>query len=438
MTRILDSGRFFYKTESGENMLKNNSEKLKSILKEMQQYNISSKKELFDESSLEDTNPIVIKGLNAIIQQGVKSKASDIHLEPQKNYLRVRYRLDGVLIDGEEFDLTLHNAIISRLKILSNLDITEKKLPQDGKFKMKIDDEEIDFRVSIVPLITGEKAVIRILDKNHFDFSLEKLGFSNEDYDKITKLIARKNGIILSSGPTGSGKSSLIYSILKKLNSPDVNISTVEDPVEYEIEGINQVQYNSEIGRDFKTILKAYLRQDPDILMIGEIRDYETAEIAVKSALTGHLVLSTIHTNDAVTTISRLANIGVENYIIANAVVGVIAQRLVRRLCDCKKEDENWKVKIQALGKNYQEYEKFKFYTKNGCEKCNNRGYLGRIAIFQIFIIDEKIKELIEERTSIFEIEKFALDKGMKKLVDDGIEKAILGITSLEEVLKQC
>lgn len=419
-------------------MLKNNNEKLKTILKEMQQYNISSKKEIGDENLLEDSNPIIVKWLNAIIQQGVKSKASDIHLEPQKSFLRVRYRLDGVLSEGEEVDLSLHSAIISRLKIISNLDITEKKLPQDGKFKMRIDNEEVDFRVSIAPLIKGEKAVIRILDKNNFDFNLENLGFSKEDYKKIVELIERKNGIILSSGPTGSGKSSLIYSVLKRLNSPEVNISTVEDPVEYEIEGINQVQYNNEIGRDFKTILKAYLRQDPDILMIGEIRDYETAEIAIKSALTGHLVLSTIHTNDAVTTISRLVNIGVENYIIANAVVGVIAQRLVRKLCDCKKEDENWKAKIQALGKNYQDYEKFKFYTKKGCEKCNNRGYLGRTAIFQIFIIDEKIKELIENKCSIFEIEKFALDRGMKKLVDDGIEKAILGITSLEEVLKQC
>lgn len=293
--------------------MNNSSKKLKNIFKELHittSTNSIKSQDIKIENSLNSNNPIVVKGLSAIILQGVKLKASDIHIEPLQKKTRVRYRIDGILYTKESFDISLHTSFISRLKIISHLDITEHRTPQDGKFKFQIEDKTIDFRVSIVPLITGEKAVIRILNKEIVNFELEHLGFSSSEYKKIIKLIYRQNGIILSSGPTGSGKTSLIYSILKKLNNPSVNISTVEDPVEYEIEGINQVQFIKN-SLDFSTILKSYLRQDPDILMIGEIRDYETAEIAVKAALTGHLVLSTIHTNDSISGIYRLLNIGI-------------------------------------------------------------------------------------------------------------------------------
>ncbi len=384
-----------------------------------------------------ESSPIV-RGLNTIIVQGVEKRASDIHLEPLREKLRVRYRIDGILYEEISLDISLHLPIISRLKIISHLDITERKVPQDGKFQMEIEKKKIDFRVSIVPLITGEKAVIRILDREALDFNLEVLGFSQGDYEKINYLIKRKSGILLSCGPTGSGKSSLIYSILKRLNDGKVNISTVEDPVEYEIEGVNQVQYNSDIGRDFATILKAYLRQDPDILMIGEIRDYETAEIAVKSALTGHLVLSTLHTNDSVSGIFRLLNIGIAKYMVSASVIGLISQRLVRKLCPhCKEKDLNSLGKLSLLKIEGDKYRDREFYTGKGCELCNYSGYKDRTAIFEILLVDEEIREEIDRGGSIQELEKLAKNRGMKSLIEDGIEKALLGITSLDEIIRQ-
>ena len=422
-------------------MIKNNSEKIREIFKELNSNTKKSKNttELKIDSSLETNNPIVVKGLSAIILLGVEKRASDIHIEPLKNRTRIRYRIDGLLYEEMGFDISLHSSIISRLKIISNLDITEKKLPQDGKFRMKIDEKTIDFRVSIVPLITGEKRVIRILDSESYNFNLENIGLSLEDYNKISNLINKKNGIILACGPTGSGKSSLIYSILKKLNNGVVNISTVEDPVEYEIEGINQVQYNQEIGRDFSTILKAYLRQDPDILMIGEIRDYETAEIGVKSALTGHLVLSTLHTYDSLSGIFRLLNIGIERYMISASVIGIIAQRLVRRLCPhCLTIDNNSLGKLSLLQIDLNSFKGKTFYTNTGCEYCNYTGYKGRIAIFELLIIDEDIKAYIEKGVSIQELQNLIKSKNVKTLIEDGIEKALNKITSLDEIIRQC
>ena len=422
-------------------MIKNNSEKIREIFKGLNSNTKKSKNttELKIDSSLETNNPIVVKGLSAIILLGVEKRASDIHIEPLKNRTRIRYRIDGLLYEEMGFDISLHSSIISRLKIISNLDITEKKLPQDGKFRMKIDEKTIDFRVSIVPLITGEKRVIRILDSESYNFNLENIGLSLEDYNKISNLINKKNGIILACGPTGSGKSSLIYSILKKLNNGVVNISTVEDPVEYEIEGINQVQYNQEIGRDFSTILKAYLRQDPDILMIGEIRDYETAEIGVKSALTGHLVLSTLHTYDSLSGIFRLLNIGIERYMISASVIGIIAQRLVRRLCPhCLTIDNNSLGKLSLLQIDLNSFKGKTFYTNTGCEYCNYTGYKGRIAIFELLIIDEDIKAYIEKGVSIQELQNLIKSKNVKTLIEDGIEKALNKITSLDEIIRQC
>ena len=422
-------------------MIKSNSDKIKDIFRELNTHTKKSKTsvELKIDTSLESDNPIVVKGLSAIILLGVERKASDIHIEPLKNRTRIRYRIDGILYEEMSFDNSLHSSLISRLKIISKLDITERKIPQDGKFRMTIEDKTIDFRVSIVPLITGEKGVIRILDSGSYNFELENLGLSLEDYHKISTLINRKNGIILACGPTGSGKSSLIYSILKKLNDGRVNISTVEDPVEYELEGINQVQYNQEIGRDFATILKAYLRQDPDILMIGEIRDYETAEIGVKSALTGHLVLSTLHTYDSIGGIFRLLNIGIERYMISASVIGIIAQRLVRKLCPhCITLDKNFLGKLSLLKIDLKEFKDKNFYVGTGCEYCNNTGYSGRVAIFELLIIDEEIKNFIERGASLQELQDLVKSKGVKSLVEDGIEKALNKITSLDEIIRQC
>lgn len=343
------------------------------------------------------------------------------------------------MTEAEKISLELLSPIISRLKVISSLDITEKRMPQDGRFNLEIRGKKIDFRVSIMPVINGEKAVIRILDRDIIEFEIEKIGMLKTDYNRLLFQLNRKNGIFLVSGPTGSGKSSTLYSLLKKLNTGEVNISTVEDPVEYEIDGINQVQCKSDIGRNFASVLRAYLRQDPDILMVGEIRDHETAEIAVKAAITGHLVLSTIHTNDSIGGINRLLNIGVQPYMVSASLIGILSQRLVRRLCPyCQEKDENWKVKIQLLGYKYERYPENIFYMGKGCEKCSYTGYKGRTAVFEMFELNEKVKEMIEKGNSYQEIEREALNNGMKKLIEDGIEKAGMRITSLDEILRQC
>lgn len=422
-------------------MVKSNSEKIKEIFKELNSHTKKQKisKEIKIDTSLETDNPIVVKGLSAIILLGVEKKASDIHIEPLKDRTRIRYRIDGILYEELNFNSSLHSSLISRLKIISKLDITEKKTPQDGKFRMEIEGKTIDFRVSIVPLITGEKGVIRILDSESYNFNLENLGLKLDDYTKLSNLINKKNGIILACGPTGSGKSSLIYSILKKLNNGKVNISTVEDPVEYEIEGINQVQYNQEVGRDFATVLKAYLRQDPDILMIGEIRDYETAEIGVKSALTGHLVLSTLHTYDTVSGIFRLLNIGIEKYMISASVIGIVAQRLVRKLCPhCLTLDKDALAKLAILKVDINSYKNKNFYTSVGCEYCNYTGYRGRTAIFELLIVDDEIKTLIEKGASIHEFQIYLRNKKINTIIEDGIDKCLNKITSLDEIIRQC
>lgn len=418
-----------------------NSNKLKNILKELHLTKTEKEKNFINlkiEESLDTNNPIVVKGLSAIILQGVELKASDIHIEPLRKRTRVRYRVDGILYEKLSFDISLHSTLISRLKIISKLDITEHKTPQDGKFKFEIENRMIDFRVSIIPLVTGEKAVIRILNKEAINFELENLGFNEKEYNLILKLINQKNGIILSSGPTGSGKTSLIYSILKRLNKSSVNISTIEDPVEYEIAGINQAQFNQD-NLDFSKALKGYLRQDPDVLMIGEIRDFETAQIAVKSALTGHLVLSTIHTNDAISGIFRLLNMGVENYMISASVLAIIAQRLVRKLCPkCKVKDREWETKLKFLGIDSSKYSEGKFYTSVGCKYCNYMGYKGRVPVFQILVLDEKIRNMIDGKVNFQEINSYVLKNKINSLVDIGIEKAKLGITSLEEIIREC
>ena len=421
--------------------LENNNLDIETLFKEVEKsYSTENIKYLKKRDSfLREENSVVVKIVNTILRRAIEEKASDIHIESYGEYIRIRYRIDGVLIEiGRIKGIEFLQYIISRIKIIADLDIVERRMPQDGRFEINIQDKKIDFRVSIIPTINGEKCVIRILNQNIIDLDIEKLDIDKSDLEKILFQLNKRNGMFLISGPTGSGKTSTLYSILKRLNTGHENILTVEDPVEYEIAGINQVQSKNEIGRTFAVMLRAYLRQDPDILMVGEIRDYETAEIAVKASITGHMVLSTIHTNNSVGGIDRLIDIGIPAYMISASLSGIISQRLVRRLCsDCKIKDEYWKEKIKILGYDLENYKNIEFYTEKGCPKCNHTGYRGRIGIFEVFIPDIEIKNMINKGISSLEIEKVALKKGMKKLLEDGIKKAEEGITSLNELLRQ-
>lgn len=421
--------------------LENNNLDIETLFKEVEKsYSTENIKYLKKRDSfLREENSVVAKIVNTILRRAIEEKASDIHIESYGEYIRIRYRIDGVLIEiGKIKGIEFLQYIISRIKIIADLDIVERRMPQDGRFEINIQDKKIDFRVSIIPTINGEKCVIRILNQNIIDLDIEKLDIDKSDLEKILFQLNKRNGMLLISGPTGSGKTSTLYSILKRLNTGHENILTVEDPVEYEIAGINQVQSKNEIGRTFAVMLRAYLRQDPDILMVGEIRDYETAEIAVKASITGHMVLSTIHTNNSVGGIDRLIDIGIPAYMISASLSGIISQRLVRRLCsDCKIKDEYWKEKIKILGYDLENYKNIEFYTEKGCPKCNHTGYRGRIGIFEVFIPDIEIKNMINKGISSLEIEKVALKKGMKKLLEDGIKKAEEGITSLNELLRQ-
>ena len=421
--------------------LENNNLDIETLFKEVEKsYSTENIKYLKKRDSfLREENSVVAKIVNTILRRAIEEKASDIHIESYREYIRIRYRIDGVLIEiGKIKGIEFLQYIISRIKIIADLDIVERRMPQDGRFEINIQDKKIDFRVSIIPTINGEKCVIRILNQNIIDLDIEKLDIDKSDLEKILFQLNKRNGMLLISGPTGLGKTSTLYSILKRLNTGHENILTVEDPVEYEIAGINQVQSKNEIGRTFAVMLRAYLRQDPDILMVGEIRDYETAEIAVKASITGHMVLSTIHTNNSVGGIDRLIDIGIPAYMISASLSGIISQRLVRRLCsDCKIKDEYWKEKIKILGYDLENYKNIEFYTEKGCPKCNHTGYRGRIGIFEVFIPDIEIKNMINKGISSLEIEKVALKKGMKKLLEDGIKKAEEGITSLNELLRQ-
>ena len=421
--------------------LENNNLDIETLFKEVEKsYSTENIRYLKKRDSfLREENSVVVKIVNTILRRAIEEKASDIHIESYREYIRIRYRIDGVLIEiGRIKGIEFLQYIISRIKIIADLDIVERRMPQDGRFEINIQDKKIDFRVSIIPTINGEKCVIRILNQNIIDLDIEKLDIDKSDLEKILFQLNKRNGMLLISGPTGSGKTSTLYSILKRLNTGHENILTVEDPVEYEIAGINQVQSKNEIGRTFAVMLRAYLRQDPDILMVGEIRDYETAEIAVKASITGHMVLSTIHTNNSVGGIDRLIDIGIPAYMISASLSGIISQRLVRRLCsDCKIKDEYWKEKIKILGYDLENYKNIEFYTEKGCPKCNHTGYRGRIGIFEVFIPDIEIKNMINKGISSLEIEKVALKKGMKKLLEDGIKKAEEGITSLNELLRQ-
>lgn len=378
----------------------------------------------------------IIKLVNHILYQGVKQEASDIHIEPFEKELRVRYRIDGILYPSITPPKRAQAAIASRIKIMANLNIAEKRHPQDGRIQIKIADKAIDIRVSILPTVYGERIVMRLLDKAKTFKALNELGLSDRDYRILTQSIQQPNGIILVTGPTGSGKTSTLYAVLNKLNNPDVNIVTVEDPVEYQMAGIGQVQVQDKIGLTFAAALRSILRQDPDIVMIGETRDQETAQIAIQASLTGHLVLTTLHTNSSAASITRLIDMGIEPFLIASSVVGIMAQRLVRKLCPtCKLKYVPTPEVLKRIGITQQEATKITFYKPVGCNDCLHTGYSGRIPLFEIMVMTNAIARLTIERADTALIQDAALKDGMTLLVHDGIEKIKKGITTIEEVL---
>jgi len=377
----------------------------------------------------------VIKITNLLLAEAIKRRASDLLVEPLENNLRIRYRVDGILQEAKAPPKSMQNALISRIKVMSQLNIAERRLPQDGRFKVKIGQRMVDFRVSVIPSSFGEKVALRVLDKEALMLEMDKLGFEQDPVKKIEEASSRPHGMILMCGPTGCGKTTTLYSILKHIDRPEKNIITVEDPVEYQLPGINQVTYREDIGLTFASALRSILRQDPDIIMVGEIRDSQTADIAIKAALTGHLVLSTLHTTDAAGSIVRLINMGVEGFLIASSLIMVGAQRLVRKLCSaCKESYELGQDLKKKLGLNADG--KLLFYRPKGCEACNNTGYIGRIGIIEVLMLTPAIKELVMKKGSEAEIKIASRKAGMATLRENGLAKVKAGITSLEEVMR--
>lgn len=409
------------------------------MLKDEVEFDLVQTTEEMDLSFLEDAaeQAPVVKLVNLILMDAIRKQASDIHIEPYEKTLRVRLRIDGVLYEAMRPPVQLKNAIISRIKIMSRLDIAERRLPQDGRIKLKAKGRETDFRVSVLPTLFGEKVVMRLLDKSGLQLDMTKLGFEESQYKNFRDAIYMPFGMVLVTGPTGSGKTTTLYSALSDLNKVSHNISTAEDPIEYNLTGINQVQVHESIGLSFAAALRSFLRQDPDIIMVGEIRDFETAEIAVKAALTGHLVLSTLHTNDAPSTINRLLNMGVEAFLVSSAVNLVVAQRLVRRICnECKVVEPVPPETLLDLGVLEEELGTFKCYRGDGCAICNDTGYRGRIALYEVMPLHEQIRELVLMGASAAEIKKESIRLGMLTLRRSGINKLKLGVTSVEEVIR--
>ncbi len=409
------------------------------MLKEEIDVDLVQSMEEMDLSSLEDAaeQAPVVKLVNLILMDAIRKQASDIHLEPYEKTMRVRFRIDGVLYEVMRPPTHLKNALISRIKIMTRLDIAERRLPQDGRIRLRAKGREMDFRVSVMPTLFGEKVVLRLLDKSALQLDMTKLGFEQIQYKNFREAIYMPFGMVLVTGPTGSGKTTTLYSALSDLNKISHNISTAEDPIEYNLTGINQVQMHEAIGLSFAAALRAFLRQDPDIIMVGEIRDFETAEIAVKAALTGHLVLSTLHTNDAPSTINRLLNMGVEAFLVASAVNLVIAQRLVRRVCsECKVVEHVPPETLLDLGVLDEELGTFECYRGEGCPVCNDTGYRGRIALYEVMPLHDQIRELVLMGASAAEIKKESIRLGMTTLRRSGLNKLKEGITSVEEVIR--
>jgi type IV pilus assembly protein PilB len=384
----------------------------------------------------------VVRLVNVLLVDALRRAASDIHVEPYEKELRIRFRIDGVLYDVMHPPLKMRDALISRIKIMSKLDISEKRLPQDGRIKIRVKvdsrSRELDFRVSTLPTLFGEKVVLRLLDKEKLMLDMTNLGFEPDSLVKFQRNIAKPYGMVLVTGPTGSGKTNTLYSALQSLNTVDTNIMTAEDPVEFNLPGINQVQMKEQIGLNFAAALRSFLRQDPNIVLVGEIRDFETAEIAIKAALTGHLVLSTLHTNDAPSTISRLMNMGIEPFLVATSVNLIQAQRLIRRICkDCKKEHPTPHEALVEIGFSAEEAKTLKTYKGRGCPSCNDTGYKGRIGLYEVMEITDEIRELILIGASALELRKKSIEDGMISLRESGLQKIRNGVTTIEEVLRE-
>ena len=394
----------------------------------------------FEQTSdlLDDTSDApVIRLVNHMISQAIKAQASDIHVEPFQEKLLIRYRIDGILYEILHPPKRIQASLISRIKVMARMNIAEKRVPQDGRTQVRIGDQEIDIRISTIPTSYGERLVMRLLNKSGYFLEFSEFGLSKESYKVINNIIRENNGIVLVTGPTGSGKTTTLYAALSEINSPDKNIITIEDPVEYNLEGIGQIQVNTKTGVTFAKGLRSIVRQDPDIVLVGEIRDYETAEIAIQSALTGHLVFSTLHTNDSAGAITRLVDLGVEPYLISSSVNAVIAQRLVRILCNsCKKKHRIDESHIKVLNGFGQEYIGKDIYEPQGCPECFNTGYLGREAIFEIMIADDDLKSLILGTSDSNIIKEMAIKAGMITLRQDGMKKVLEGLTSIREVLR--
>jgi len=384
----------------------------------------------------------IAKVVSTILEFAVSSRASDVHIEPQEENTRVRYRIDGVLHEKLLLPKTIHEALVSRIKILSGMKIDEKRIPQDGRFKFKVESAEIDLRVSSAPTIWGEKIVMRLLRSSGGVPDLSELGLRGLGLKRVEEAILKPNGIIIVCGPTGSGKTTTLYSAITRINNPGLNIMTIEDPVEYEIKGITQVQVNREAGLTFASAMRSFLRQDPDIIMVGEIRDQETAELAIQASLTGHLVFSTLHTNQAAGTIPRLLDLGAEPFLLASSLSLVVGQRIARRICpNCREEYQPDKTNLDeltaVLGKFLpKKKEEIKFFRGKGCEQCNNTGYYGRVGIFEVLSVSEKIVKLILERAPAGEIEKQAVEEGMITMLQDGYLRVVEGVSTMEEVVR--
>jgi len=422
---------------------------LKKVMEDLQTQESADLEVLEDDEEM-DVNALadaseeapVVKLCNLILTDAIKRGASDIHIEPYEKEYRVRFRIDGILYEIMNPPFKLRDAITSRMKILAKLDISEKRLPQDGRIKLKIKledkNKELDFRVSVLPTLFGEKIVLRLLDKDNLRLDMTKLGFEPESLVKFEEAIFKPWGMVLVTGPTGSGKTNTLYSALAKVNSPEVNIMTAEDPVEFNLPGINQVQMKESIGLNFAATLRSFLRQDPNIILVGEIRDFETAEIAIKAALTGHLVLSTLHTNDAPSTINRLMNMGIEPFLVATSVQLIAAQRLARRICSqCKEAVEVQPQALLNVGFRKDEIGTFTVYKGRGCEKCNNTGYKGRVGLIEVMVIDDDIRELILSGGTAIDIKKKAAEIGMISLRRSGLIKIKDGVTTIEEVVRE-
>jgi len=417
------------------------AQSLQSVLQEAGEESVDVVSAQEDQPSLGELKEAVeeapvVKLVNLILAEAIKKGVSDIHIEAYEKKFRVRYRLDGSLYESMSPPMKLKAALTSRLKIMASLDIAERRLPQDGRIKLKLKDKEVDLRVSTLPCLFGEKIVMRILDKGNLTLDLTKLGFEVSALENFLKAVTCPYGMVLVTGPTGSGKTTTLYSAMHYINTEDINIMTAEDPVEYNLMGVNQVQMKEDIGLNFAAALRSFLRQDPDVVMVGEIRDFETAEISVKAALTGHLVLSTLHTNDAPSTVNRLLNMGIEPFLVASSVILILAQRLVRRICSvCKEVEKVPTSSLTDIGFSPEEAKDVVCYHGKGCSNCSDTGYRGRLALYEVMPVGEELRELILQGVSADELKKRAISLGMRSLRMSGLQKIKEGLSSIEEVV---